>query len=174
MGTDENYEINFGIKITPMRGKRRASACNTSPSNEHMILHFKITLNKLSKSGKKYKWPKHYCECCKRYMWGHGYVSRYFAAILNEVFLKRYRCPDCSVVVTTRPEGYWARARSSIFSIYEALKAKLNFGSWPLQFPRQRGGHWIRRFVSLAKMELQDNLVHFLDHCYLKQIQFLP
>lgn len=104
-------------------------------------------------------------------MWGHGFVMRYFSESSVEIYLKRYRCPDCSVVVTTRPETHWKAIRSSILTVYEVLKSKLT-GFWPLDFPRQRGLHWLRRFVDLAKMENQENLPWFLAHCFEKQIRF--
>lgn len=139
-----------------------------------MILPYKITLEELSKIEKNYNWPKHPCESCHRNMWGHGYVARYFTAILNSVYLKRYRCPGCSAVVVVRPEGYWSRIRSSVFTIYQALQSKLSLGQWPSLVPRQRGGHWLNRFVRFARMETEFSLVSFLDHCYRKRIRFFP
>jgi hypothetical protein len=136
-----------------------------------MILFAKITIEELSKKGKTHKWEKHHCDECQRNMWGHGFVMRYFAEALGEIYLKRYRCPDCSTVVTTRPETHWKGIRSAIGAIYEALRSKLT-GFWPPGFPRQRGLHWLRRFVALAKMENQVNLPSFLVHCFTKKVHF--
>jgi hypothetical protein len=136
-----------------------------------MILSTKITIEELSRNGKNHKWEKHFCEICHRNMWGHGFVTRYFAEVDAAVYLKRYRCPGCSTVVTTRPETYWVRVRSSIRTIYVTLKTKLT-GSWPVGFPRQRGLHWLGRFVNLAKMENKESLPLFLEHCFQKQICF--
>jgi len=137
-----------------------------------MILPNKITISELSKNGKAHKWDKCHCQDCHRDMWGHGYVGRYFAATAGLVYLKRYRCPDCLVVVTVRPEGYWPRIRSSILTIFESLKAKLEYGLWPVGFPRQRGGHWLKRFVGFARMEMQTCLSPFLSQCFSKQLFF--
>ncbi|MBI4404826.1 MAG: hypothetical protein HY537_11725 [Deltaproteobacteria bacterium] len=131
----------------------------------------KITIEELSKKGKTYKWEKHHCDKCQRDMWGHGFVMRYFAEALDGVYLKRYRCPDCSTVVTTRPETHWNSIRSAILTIYRALKSKLT-GLWPPGFPRQRGLHWLKRFIDLAKMENQNNLSWFLTFCFAKQLRF--
>jgi hypothetical protein len=139
-----------------------------------MILPYKITLDELSKIDKNYKWPKHYCECCHRNMWGHGCVPRYFSEIPTPVFLKRYRCPGCRALVVVRPEGYWSRIRSSILCIYLALKAKLSTSQWPSLFSRQRGNYWLKKFVRFAMMETELNLSAFLDRCHLKQVRFLP
>jgi len=147
---------------------------NTDPSIIHMILSIKITLRELSKTGKTYKWDKCFCEDCQRNMWGHGYVGRYLEVEPNVFFFKRYRCPCCSSVVTVRPEGYWPRIRSSILVIYQTLKSKLRLGSWPKAFPRQRGQHWLNGFVSLARMEMKENLSSFLDHCQSKELPFFP
>ena len=139
-----------------------------------MILPFKITLEELSKSGKNFKWPKYFCDCCQRNMWGHGFVARYFETNPDPVFLKRYRCPDCKALVVVRPEEYWSRIRSSILVIYLSLKSRLSLGRWPELFPRQRGNHWLKKFVRFATMETEPNLSSFLDRCHLKMIRFLP
>lgn len=136
-----------------------------------MILSIKITIEELSKKGKTHKWEKHQCDKCQRNMWGHGFIMRYFAEAYEGIYLKRYRCPDCSTVVTTRPETYWKGIRSAIQTIYKVLKSKFA-GFWPPGFPRQRGLHWLKRFVELAKMENQDNLPSFLSQCVMKQIHF--
>jgi len=139
-----------------------------------MILPYKITFEELSKVGKDYNWPNHLCKSCKRNMWGHGYVARYSSILADAVYLKRYRCPDCRTVVTVRPEGYWPRIRSSILAVFEALKSKLSHGLWPGGFSRQRGGHWLNRFVGLARMEMKEDLSLFLVHCQSKKIPFFP
>jgi hypothetical protein len=136
-----------------------------------MILSTKITIEELSKNGKDHKWEKCFCEECQRNMWGHGFTMRYFSEIHEGIYLKRYRCPNCSCVVTVRPEGYWKWIRSSIKTIYEALKSRFT-GFWQSGFPRQRGLHWLKKFVSLAKMENQANLPIYLTHCFSKQIHF--
>ncbi|MBI4405001.1 MAG: hypothetical protein HY537_12625 [Deltaproteobacteria bacterium] len=96
---------------------------------------------------------------------------RYFAEASDAIYVKRYRCPDCSTVVTTRPETHWKGIRSAILTMYEVLRSKLT-GFWPPGFPRQRGLHWLLRFIDLAKMEQQDNLLSFLSFCFAKQIRF--
>jgi hypothetical protein len=137
-----------------------------------MILITKITVEELAKNGKNHKWDKFHCEECHRFMWGHGFVFRYFSSISDSVYLKRYRCPQCLVVVTVRPEGYWPFIRSSISTIYSILNARILNGFWPEGFPRQRGGHWLKRFAENAKMNCQENLLNFLQYCFEKQLRF--
>jgi len=139
-----------------------------------MILTYKITLEELSRSGKEYNWPKHFCEGCHRNMWGHGYVARYFEEQMGSLYLKRYRCPGCKALVVVRPEGYWSKIRSSILAIYRALNTRLSTGRWSSLFPRQRGNHWLKKLSSYAVMEVESNLSLFLDRCHLKLIRFLP
>lgn len=137
-----------------------------------MIFSIKITIKDLTKAGKAYNWKDCECPSCLRKMWGHGFVLRYFSECEGGLFLKRYRCPKCGMVATTRPEGYWARIRSSIASIYSSLRSRLTLLTWPAGFPRQRGGHWLGRFVELAKMESKESLSLFLDFCISKQLRF--
>jgi hypothetical protein len=136
-----------------------------------MISFNKITLQTLSTEGKDYKWLPCRCEKCDRNMWGHGFVSRYFEGF-TQVFMKRYRCPECKTVVTTRPEGFRRYVRSPIEIIYHSLRIRFSSGSWPPETPRQRGGHWLRRFVVHAKMSCETDLLIFLNRCFEKQLSF--
>jgi hypothetical protein len=139
-----------------------------------MILCYKIKPEELANSGKNYKWEGCFCDKCSRYMWGHGFVTRYFQSIDGYVYLKRYRCPKCRTVVTIRPDEYWPKMRSSIQYIFIALLTRITTRAWPAFFPRQRGGHWLRRFVNHAKMSCAENLEIFLKFCFQKKLQFLP
>lgn len=142
------------------------------PSKEIMILMYKITVQEISKNGKNHKWPKYYCDKCKRNMWGHGFVKRYFSATPEFIFLKRHRCPECGQVVTTRPEGHLPSIQTSLLTIYQTLKNKISSGHWPTGFPRQRGGHWLKKIVLKAKMSCEQNLLIFLENCYRKKDSF--
>ncbi len=137
-----------------------------------MILNNKITIKKLSEEGKNFKWDRCRCEKCNRNMWGHGFVRRYFSVIPDFIYLKRHRCPSCGIVITTRPEGYAPSLRTSNISIYQKLHFRIACGFWPSGFPRQRGGHWLRRFVLKAKMSLDKNLLSFLEICFSENISF--
>lgn len=139
-----------------------------------MILSYKITVEELSNAGKNHKWERHFCNTCNRFMWGHGFVTRYFESTDGPVFLKRYRCPKCGAVVVVRPDGYWPVIRSSIRSIFDNLSTKISTGSWAPGFPRQRGGHWLKRFVNHVKMSCEENLEGFLNFCFAKSLRFFP
>jgi hypothetical protein len=139
-----------------------------------MILYTKITLQQLSKEGKNHKWGTYPCTKCDRNMWGHGYVARYFTEVSNAVYLKKYRCPNCRVVVIVKPEGFWPHIRSAISTVYKMLRSRISKGTWPAEFPRQRGGHWLKRFAINAKMSCEINLLTFLDRCFVKELHFFP
>ena len=137
-----------------------------------MILSRKINIGLLTEQGKNFKWEKHFCEGCHEFMWGHGFVLRYFSDIPGGVYLKRYRCSGCGTVAQVRPESYWQSLRSSVKNIYSALKTKIATGFWPPEMPRQRAGHWLRRFSLKARMDAQTGLDQFLDFCFDKQLSF--
>ena len=137
-----------------------------------MILSRKINIRLLTEQGKNFKWEKHFCKGCHEFMWGHGYVMRYFSEIPRGVYLKRYRCSGCGAVAQVRPEGYWQKLRSSIETIYSALKSKISTGFWLAGTGRQRAGHWLRRFSVKARMDSQIGLGQFLDFCFAKQLSF--
>jgi hypothetical protein len=139
-----------------------------------MNLGKNLNLDLLVKEGKDYKWKSCICSNCNIVMWGHGFVSRYFAGIEAVVYLKRYRCSYCHKVVTVRPAGYWPWIRSSIASIYTSLLSRLRDRKWSSEATRQRGGHWLVRFTGHAIMEQQSDLIKFLIYSFKKGLRFLP
>lgn len=150
------------------------SVAVTRTPKKHMILFVKITPILLLEAGKNHKWENCYCHKCKRNMWGHGFTSRYFSEIEKATFVKRYRCPTCSTVVTTRPETYWKFLRSSLGLIFQTLIQKISENFWPPGVSRQRGGHWLRRFSELARMENQNDLLTFVQICQSKNLFPFP
>lgn len=135
-----------------------------------------IDLKILSTEGKNYKWERPKCpNGCKK-VWGHGYVLRYFAHFLAGLYLKRWRCPTCKIVILMFPVGYWKGYQTSIENIFIALKNRIKSYCWPINTSRQRGGHWLRKFISLVRMEYGDDcndLLAILKNLYSKNIPFL-
>ena len=65
-------------------------------------------------------------------VWGHGYVEAYFdEAGSQSVYLKRYRCPECRVVMRLRPSGYWKRIQAAVATVRQCLMDRLEKGRWP-------------------------------------------
>lgn len=116
------------------------------------MIFVKIDLKLLSKLGKDYKWEKLRCCTCNCYTWGHGCVLRYFDDYMEGLYFKRYRCPKCRKVFTTRPDDYWARVRSSIPVVFSTLKYRLKNFLWPPEFPRQRGWYWLTKLNIFQRM----------------------
>lgn len=120
-----------------------------------MIFPVKISLEKLRKSKKNFNWDRpSECPLCSHKLWGHGYSLRYFNAYPEGLYIKRWRCSSCHLILTCRPEGYWRRYQESILNIYETLLYKVKNLTWPPWTTRQKAGHWIRKIISNAKINL--------------------
>lgn len=142
---------------------------------ETMILSRKICFNELSEKGRDFNWGGHDCENCLRPMWGHGFVGRYVSDSAKLLWMKRYRCAGCGSVATARPQGYWPRVRSSIRTVFETLRSRIQTGRWPNPIFRQRAGHWLKAFVIKVRMDFSDrsDLEAVLSFCFENQISFL-
>lgn len=112
-----------------------------------MIYHCKVSISDIQTQQKEYPWPSPpCCPSCKGRLWGHGFVTRRFNQIKGFLFVKRWICSRCKKVITARPELYWRRFQESITRIFEALHCRILGGRWPPWCPRQRGGHWLKKF----------------------------
>lgn len=140
--------------------------------NNFMIVALNATANDLANSAGNFKWPELDCEKCSCRMWGHGFVGRYFACLAMVVMIKRLICPCCGMVVIFRPREYWARFRSSVDEIYLALKGRIETGFWPMGFKRQRGWHWLKKFMVAVRMNEQKDPVQFLNLRFEKKVHF--
>ena len=118
-----------------------------------MIVHCKVSLSEVGKKGKAYPWerPRECARCKNSKVWGHGFVERFFNGFDFGLWLKRWRCPACGLVITGRPEGYWRRFQESVKNIWRHLAGRLADKKWPEGVSRQRGGHWMRRWLSHAR-----------------------
>jgi hypothetical protein len=119
-----------------------------------MLNHNDVDLNQLSTEGKNFKWKRPICPKCSGKVWGHGFVLTFFNGFPDLLFIKRYRCPSksCRKVIIMRPSGFWKKFQTNIEEIFNALVDRLEGLSWPLGVPRQRGGHWLRKFINKMKM----------------------
>jgi len=122
-----------------------------------VIIQTDASIEDLKNSKKNYSWKKPK-ECpntaCRKKLWGHGFVLRYFDSCPEGVYLKRWRCPHCQLVITCRPIGYWRRYQETISNIFEALQFRIKQLKWPDWVTRQRGGHWLKTLISNAKIHL--------------------
>ena len=136
-----------------------------------MIINVDISIDSLSTQGKNFKWVKpDACPACTSHLWGHGHVFS------NNLFLKRYRCNNCLIVITLKPFGFWKNYRTSIKNIYLDLRHRLVTFHWRSNEKRQRRNDWLKKFISFIKMEGFDHpnkIIAGLDLFYSKSIPFL-
>ena len=119
-----------------------------------MIIFYEVALTEIASQQKKYPWqPPDKCLRCEgSTLWGHGFVLRYFNQSPEGIYLKRWRCPACSLIITCRPSTYWRRFQESIKGIFEAIVNRVRRSRWPPWVSRQRGGYWLRRLLENAKL----------------------
>ena len=167
----------LGITFSKKSWKPENSSLKAS--FRHVILRFDVCLQQLSILGKDFKWTKpSTCPGCKKSsLWGHGFVLKAFAGFLKKLWLKRYRCPGCRIVLTLHPKGFWQKFQSCIQDIYQVLHHRLTRFHWPKGYPRQRAGHWLRSFISFLMMLNGQNLLPWslaehLGDFYQRQIEF--
>lgn len=81
-------------------------------------------------------------------------MEAYFDGFAQALFLRRYRCPDCHLVLRLRPRDYWPRFQASIATILTSLTHRLTFHRWPSFLSRQRQGHWLRSLIGKVRWPL--------------------
>jgi hypothetical protein len=124
-----------------------------------MTILVHVCLKEISDKGKNFHWIKpSVCPSCNSSkLWGHGFFATCFAGFVFKLWLKRYRCNSCKIVITFRPSGYFSRFQSSAKSIAGAILSKLNTSKWPVGLPRQRCGQWLRRFSEFIRIQYGDD-----------------
>jgi hypothetical protein len=117
------------------------------PTNKVLILFVEVCVKTLMEQGRQYRWerPERCPKCQGNRVWGHGYVTAYFdEAGSQSVLLKRYRCPQCRVVIRLRPSGYWRRIQATVATVRQSIVERLEKGRWPPGCNTARGRHWLR------------------------------
>ena len=131
-----------------------------------MILHVAVDFKELirCKWGRTYPWKRpQSCPCCDGGLWGHGWVTIYLEEVPRQVWIRRFRCPRCTVVIRMRPLAYWPRFFYRIETIRSVLTHRFSKRHWPGGFYRQVGGHWIRALVSQVQKRLGLNTLIFAN-----------
>ena len=120
-----------------------------------MILRVELCVKRLFEMGKEFPWPRpEGCPRCRARVWGHGFVQGCFDGFTEPLFLRRYRCPDCGVVIRMRPEGYFSRFQASVAQIRSRLSHRLRTGRWPPGLSHRRQGHWLKALKQRVKAYL--------------------
>lgn len=120
-----------------------------SPTTQHnfLIVLVDLCVKTLAELGRDYPWqrPEQCPRCGGVRVWGHGFVGAYFdEAGEGMVLLKRYRCPECRVVIRLRPKGYFRRIQASVAAIRVSVQHRIGTGRWPPGSNRERQRHWLQ------------------------------
>ena len=119
-----------------------------------MVIYEDAAVDDIAVEGKAYSWKRPNCKNCKSKVWGHGFVARYFNSFSNSLWIRRWRCPYCGTVYICRPRDYWSRFQESISNIFKSLIYRVTHMKWPPWCTRQKGGHWIRKLIDNARVNL--------------------
>ena len=126
-----------------------------------MIVSFCVSIKEIVEQGRDFPWPRpESCsQCHGNRVWGHGFVGALFDGFVEQVLLRRWRCPDCRCVMRARPSGYFARIQASAESIRSSIACRLKTGRWPPGLSRSRQGYWLRSLVRQIEAHLKDERV---------------
>jgi hypothetical protein len=127
------------------------------PRNKVLILFVEVCVKRLVELERQYPWekPKQCPKCQGVRVWGHGYVEAYLDEAGSAcVLLKRYRCPQCGVVIRLRPMGYWRRIQATIAVVRQSVMDRLEKGRWPPGCNSARGRHWLRALKRQVRTRL--------------------
>lgn len=122
--------------------------------NIFMILNTKINMTALALEQKNFKWDQYFCTQCNSKLWSHGFLIRYFSNFNIPLYFKRFRCCNCKIVFTIRPNSHWPRFQSSVEKIFNTIEYKFKNKKWP-DGNRQLYNYWINRFISYYQMHFQ-------------------
>lgn len=68
--------------------------------------------------------------------------------------MRRYRCPDCRLVITTRPSDFWGRFQASIADIRDSLTHRFQQCRWRKTRSRSRQRHWLKGLLAKIRCHL--------------------
>lgn len=127
------------------------------PTNKVLILFVEVCVKTLVGLGRSYPWqrPERCPKCQSVRVWGHGYVEAYFDEAGSAcVLLKRYRCPECGVVIRVRPSGYCRKIQATVAAVRQWVLHRLEKGRWPPGCNSARGRHWLRALKRQVRTHL--------------------
>lgn len=118
-----------------------------------LLLLCRINLEKIQEQGKDFPWQRPgACPACGgARVWGHGFVLRYFFGYGEGLWMKRWRCPDCGGVHTSRPPEYTPGIQYRRDLQIRSLQAKLSGLPFLSEISRQVQQHWQKLFERLCR-----------------------
>ena len=135
-----------------------------------MIIFVSVNLKHLFKCQRNYAWPRPQCcpRCRMMRPWGHGFFLAYFDDLPAGVYLRRYRCPQCSCIIRLRPKGYFPRFQAAIGAIRASLSQRICGGGYLPRFSASRQRHWLtaikRQVAARLGNQWGGGLVAAFDH----------
>ena len=116
-----------------------------------MISFQDVQLRALVEKGQKFKWKRPVCSCGNTKTWKHDFVPRYFDGFSQPLLCRRFRCPKCGSIITTRPKAYFERIQASIGFVLAVLLHRFLSGFWPRGVSRQRALPWLTSVTDSAR-----------------------
>jgi len=111
-------------------------------------------------------------------LWSHGFVERYFEGFSSALWMKRFRCFDCSSVHTCRPAGFLKGFCFSAKTVWHCLLSRIEKGRWLSRVVRQNQQYWhrcLRMWSSRRANVMKPALFHLKDFLFDKTSeQFEP
>ncbi len=128
-----------------IRPKKRGSI-NRPQQRGIMIIKIYAKLKDIYEKGREYPWEKpKTCPNCNNFnIWGHGFVTAFFDGFDQSLYIRRYRCPDCTCVIRMRPSEFFSRFQAPIETIRSSISTRKNKGTWLPDICRSRQYHWYR------------------------------
>ncbi len=98
-----------------------------------MIFFVAVSIKEIVENGRDFPWPRlEVClRCAGRRVRLQGFSHCFFHDSADEVFLRRYRCPECRWVMRARPVGYFERVQASVEKVRSSIAFRLEHGRWP-------------------------------------------
>lgn len=92
-------------------------------------------------------------------------MLRYFIGFKTGIWMKRWRCPDCKAVHTTRPIQYCPGIQYTRHQQVLSLFSKLSRNYFLKSIPRQTQQHWRKLFLrQLHKKNNWGNPIGYLQN----------
>ena len=100
--------------------------------------------------------------------------------------MKRWRCPECHTVYTTRPDTHWRGFWATRLIILVSVMGKVLNGHWLTSISRQRQQYWWRGYQRHAPIHTDWQKVkellavgvilstHSLTHCEVTTVRIPP
>lgn len=144
-----------------------------------MIVFVAVQLKDIFAQGKDFPWvcPAACLKCHHYKVWGHGFVPRFFDGFVDCLYMKCYRCPLCSCVMTSRPDTHFSRIRCCKETLCALLVLRITTGRWPASsLLPSRMRHWLANLKRNALAHLtsswNEGLIAAFDR--LLDMRFVP